>query len=49
MTKQNKDDGNNFSMSHKTKATQILAKQNATQTLTDALPAKKARIQVNKL
>ncbi len=46
MREQNKKDVNNFKMRHKVKATEILAKQKAAQTLTDAIRAKKARIQV---
>ena len=49
MRKQNKKDVNNFRMRNKAIATEILAKQKATQTLTVAIRAKKARIQVNKL
>ena len=49
MKEQNKKDVNNFRMRNKAKTTEIIAKQKSINTLTDAIRARKARMEINKL
>ena len=49
MAIQNRKDVKAYKLRNKAKATELLLKQNASQTLTDAIRAKKARAEMNKL